>query len=239
MSEPRSVPRVGRPDSLRAKVHQALRDRIHAGAVGLDERLVDVDIAVALGVSRMPVREALLQLAHEGYLVATTRGFMLPRLTRADMADIFEVRRLLEPRAAAHAARDLTAEGLEGLAVAAALAAEAAGAGDAEALHRANVAFRAGWLGAIANQRLAAAIARFSDQVQAVRLATLRDPETQPIVVEGLQGLLDAFRKRDSVLAADRMARFIDAAELSFTALSGDEAGTTVPGPAAAAGGAR
>ncbi|WP_353038913.1 GntR family transcriptional regulator [Mesorhizobium sp. M1300] len=45
------------------------------------QKLVDVDIAARLGISRMPVRDALMQLVHEGYLVGTTRGFTLPTLT--------------------------------------------------------------------------------------------------------------------------------------------------------------
>ena len=100
----------GRPDSLRQQIYQDLRASFQRGEVGPDERLIDVNIAEAMGVSRMPVREALLQLMNEGYLVGTTRGFALPRLTLADITDIFEVRKLLEPRAAANAARDLDAQ---------------------------------------------------------------------------------------------------------------------------------
>ena len=53
--------------------------------------------------TRMPVRQALLRLVSEGYLIGTTRGFVTPTLTNDDIHEIFEVRRLLEPSAAAGA----------------------------------------------------------------------------------------------------------------------------------------
>jgi DNA-binding GntR family transcriptional regulator len=216
--------RSRRTDSLRSRVYGEILDRIRRGDVAQDDRLVDVDIAARLGVSRMPVREALLQLTHEGYLVGTTRGFMRPRLTLDDVADIFEVRRLLEPRAAAHAARDIDDAGVARLREAVAEAEAALAAADVDLLFHANVAFRDEWMGAVRNARLTSAIYRFIDHVQIVRLATLHDPETQPIVVEGLRRLADAFARRDGVAAHDRMARFIDTAEERFRRLAAVDA---------------
>jgi DNA-binding GntR family transcriptional regulator len=206
--------------SLRARVYDDIRDRIHRGLLGQDEKLVDVDIANQLGISRMPVREALLQLTHEGYLVGTTRGFMLPRLTASDVANIFEVRRLLEPRAAAHAARDLDADGMERLAAALADAEQAAATADAELLFEANVRFRRCWLEAVGNDRLASAIARFADHVQVVRLGTLTHAPTQAVVVAGMRKLYQAFAQRDAMAAFDHMTRFIETAEERFVALT-------------------
>lgn len=206
--------------SLRARVYQEIRDRIHQGDLGRDEKLVDVDIANRLGVSRMPVREALLQLMHEGYLVGTTRGFMLPRLTSVDVANIFEVRRCLEPRAAALAARDIGAEGLTRLASALKDAEKAAERGDADLLFQANVRFRGCWLEAVSNDRLASAIARFADHVQVVRLGTLAHLPTQAVVVVGMRKLHDAFFRHDSMAAFDHMTSFIQTAEERFVALS-------------------
>lgn len=206
--------------SLRARIYDEIRDRIHRGDVDRDEKLVDVDLADRMGVSRMPVREALLQLTHEGYLVGTTRGFMLPRLTSTDVANIFEVRRCLEPRAAAHAARDIDADGMERLHSALLDADKAAANGDAELLFQANVRFRRCWLEAVRNDRLASAIARFADHVQTVRLGTLAHLPTQAVVVAGMRKLYEAFSRRDSMAAFDHMTRFIETAEERFVALT-------------------
>jgi DNA-binding GntR family transcriptional regulator len=206
----------GRPDSLRHQIYQDLRARLQQGEVGPDERLIDVNIAEAMCVSRMPVREALLQLMNEGYLVGTTRGFALPRLTLADITDIFEVRKLLEPRAAANAARDLGAADDARLKDALDRARLALSVQDAVELSSANIAFRETWLGAVRNERLAATISRFADHVQVVRFGTLNDLATQPIVVGGMEKLYDAFVRRDAIAAQDHMTVFIAEAEKSF-----------------------
>lgn len=220
MSDEMARPFKGSGSSLRAQIYEDIRDRIHRGALGANDRLVDVEIAGNLGVSRMPVREALLQLTHEGYLVGTTRGFMLPTLTPTDVANIFEVRRCLEPRAAAHAARTLDPAGMERLAAALQDAEEAVATADAELLFQANVRFRRSWLEAVDNDRLASAIARFADHVQVVRLGTLTHQPTQAVVLAGMRRLYDAFANRDSMAAFDHMTTFIQHAEERFVALT-------------------
>lgn len=207
-----------RPNSLREQIRESIRTQLQHGEIGPEDRLVDVEIANKLGVSRMPVREALLQLVNEGYLVGTTRGFMLPTLSLKDIGDIFEVRKLLEPRAAANAARNLTPESEATLREALARAKKAHAARDFDELAAANRLFRATWLAAEPNWRMAATIQRFVDQVQVVRLGTLDDPETQDIVVAGLEKIVNAFIRRDAASVEALMMTFILDAERSFFA---------------------
>lgn len=204
---------------LSERIYLDLRARLQRGAIGPQLRLVDLEIAEAYGTSRMPVREALLRLANEGYLVGTTRGFVTPTLSLEDIRDIFEVRRLLEPQAAANAARDLDDESRARLTEAIGEARAAIAHDDVDRLILANISFRGCWLGALRNVRLATALARFVDHVQTVRLGTLGDPKTRAVVAEGLEGLYDAFMRRDSHVAAERMAAFMIAAEQAFFAV--------------------
>lgn len=213
-----------RRENLRERIYSDLLGRLQRSEVGPRDRLVDTEIAAAWGTSRMPAREALLQLVNEGYLTGTTRGFVVPHLSDQDIRDIFEVRRLLEPRAAAHAARDLTPAAAQALADALAEAEAADACADAERMIRANIAFRGAWLACVRNDRLAGTIARFVDHVQAVRLQTLRRAATRRVVVDGLAGLHAAFASRDPIFAADRMAVFIGAAEQAFFAARAAEA---------------
>ncbi|XOT96321.1 GntR family transcriptional regulator, partial [Alcaligenes pakistanensis] len=66
-----------REPNIREQVYGMLRQDISLGKIGFDVRLVDNEIAASLNVSRMPVREALLQLKNEGVLDGTSRGFVL------------------------------------------------------------------------------------------------------------------------------------------------------------------
>lgn len=207
-----------RGDSLRARVYNEVLTRLKRGDIATGERLVDVALAATLGISRMPVREALLQLTHEGYLIGTSRGFMIATLTPGEIADIFEVRRLLEPRAAANAARDLTPAARKELAAALLEARRALASGDVSRMSQANSQFRGAWLTDLRNRRMAETIARFADHVQIVRLGTLANVETQRVVVNGLEQLFEAFSRRDPLTVHDRMLSFITRAEESYFA---------------------
>lgn len=207
-----------RRESIRERIYADLRRRLQRSEFGTDDKLVDVDIAAAYGASRMPAREALLQLVNEGYLVGTTRGFTLPTLSLQDVRDIFEVRRLLEPRAAAQAARNLDDSAEAALGAALAEAEAATRDGDTERLILANIDFRAAWMARVGNARLADTLSRFVDHVQTVRLETLRRPATRQIVVDGLEDIHAAFVTRDPMTASDRMSAFIGAAEQAFFA---------------------
>lgn len=204
--------------SHRSRIHETLRLRLLRGEVGPDVRLVDHAIAEEMGVSRMPVREALMQLVSEGYLESTSRGFALPNLSADRIAEVFTLRRLLEPHAVACVARDRTAEDLDamrsGLAVA-----EGAGE-DVAAFHRGSEAFRNALLGAVRNSELRHAIQRYSGQVQSVRFATLPDPLARRTIIGGLQALVAAFEAQDGPRAADLMLRFIYDAETAYTRIA-------------------
>jgi DNA-binding GntR family transcriptional regulator len=216
--------RLKKPGSLRERIYSDLRVRLQRCEFGPDDRLVDVDVAATYGTSRMPVREALLQLVNDGFLVGTTRGFVIPTLMLEDIREIFEVRKLLEPRAAAHAARDLDRKAETALTKAIGEARAAVAAGEVERLIMANIDFRTGWLACVHNKRLATTIARFVDHVQTVRLETLRRTPTQKVVIDGLEDLYAAFMDRDPINAGDRMAAFIGAAEQAFFAARKDAA---------------
>jgi DNA-binding GntR family transcriptional regulator len=73
---------------LRDQVYKALLASIQSGELPAGKRVRDTDIALKLGVSRTPVREALLQLAREGVLQADTgRGFSMRGLDAAEMRE--------------------------------------------------------------------------------------------------------------------------------------------------------
>jgi DNA-binding GntR family transcriptional regulator len=204
--------------SHRTRIHETLRLRLLRGEVGPNVRLVDHAIAEEMGVSRMPVREALMQLVSEGYLEGTSRGFTLPNPAPERIAEVFVLRRLLEPHAVACAARDRTADDL-GLMHEALGVAERAGE-EVAAFHRGAEAFRNAWLGAVRNHELRHAIQRYSGQVQSVRFKTLPNPDARRTIIQGLRALLHAFAAQDGPMAADLMLRFIYDAETAYTRIA-------------------
>jgi DNA-binding GntR family transcriptional regulator len=75
---------------LRDEVHTALRERIVEGAFPPGSRLPDVQLAAELGVSRTPVREALLRLVREGLVENDpNRGFFVAPLSRREVLETY------------------------------------------------------------------------------------------------------------------------------------------------------
>lgn len=206
------------PPGTSVQIHDVLIARIQNGEVDPQERLVDTAVATEFGVSRMPARDALMRLAHEGYLEQTTKGFVLPRIDHREILEIFDLRRLLEPRAAALAAQNLSEDAFGRLEAALKKARQAMTGGDREKLFRACEIFRNGWINAVPNVSLRKAVQRYMTQVQAVRMMTFADPANHPVIVDGNTGLFEAFRRRDAVAAADRILRFVFDGEAAYLA---------------------
>lgn len=105
------LPPLGRPMTQTDLVASSLREAILSGRLGIDEVLVERRIAEQLGVSKTPVREALILLGNSGLVTATrNRGVRVRRLTRADARHVYEQRVLLEPWAIASVVRSGTAD---------------------------------------------------------------------------------------------------------------------------------
>jgi DNA-binding GntR family transcriptional regulator len=82
---------------LRDEVYRRLLDRVQRGDLSGGSRLRDADLAVELGVSRTPVREALLRLAREGVLETTMgHGFRVRRLEPGEIREVGAILAQLE-----------------------------------------------------------------------------------------------------------------------------------------------
>lgn len=83
--------------STAVRVAGVLRERIARGALRPGSRLIELDISRELGVSRSPVREALLRLAEEGLVeILPYRGAMVVPLDKARLTELLEFRLALE-----------------------------------------------------------------------------------------------------------------------------------------------
>jgi DNA-binding GntR family transcriptional regulator len=87
------------------RVSEELREAILSGEFEPGERLRTASLAKRFGSSRTPVREALVQLEGEGLVdIEPRRGALVRSFASADLIDLYEIRALLEPAAAARAA---------------------------------------------------------------------------------------------------------------------------------------
>lgn len=95
-----------RDDTLSERVYARLRAALVGGRLVPGQKLVHRQLALELGVSPTPVREALLRLVSDGALDLDARGIAwVPRLRPDRYAEIMDLRVMLEGHAAAEAAR--------------------------------------------------------------------------------------------------------------------------------------
>jgi len=109
----RAYPRL-QPQSLPNMVLEQLMESIMDGKIGMGEKLNTEELATQLGVSRMPVRDAIKQLEVMG-LVETTpyAGARVIELNKQDVGEIYLERKALEPLAAYYACQNITDEEIE------------------------------------------------------------------------------------------------------------------------------
>jgi DNA-binding GntR family transcriptional regulator len=82
---------------LRADVHKELLGLILQGTLTPGQRLRDTELAQQLGVSRTPVREALLRLEREGFISSQLhQGFSVKPLSESEIRDVYPLVGLLE-----------------------------------------------------------------------------------------------------------------------------------------------
>ena len=102
--------------SLSTKAYNHIRSQVFSGELAPGDRLVNRALAKELGTSFIPVREAISRLASEGLVEQVAgAGAFVRAFDRQEISEIYDVRDLFEPFAAAQAARFLTDHELEEL----------------------------------------------------------------------------------------------------------------------------
>lgn len=101
---------------LRELVCENIRQAIIDGTFSPGERLMEIQLADEMGVSRTPVREAIRKLELEGFVVMIPRrGTYVADISIKDITEIYEIRTCLDVLAAGLAAERITDEELETL----------------------------------------------------------------------------------------------------------------------------
>ena len=98
---------------LRDVVFNTLREAILKGDLKPGERLMELQLAAQLGVSRTPIREAIRMLEQEGLAVTVPRkGAEVAKMTLKGMEDVLEIREALDILACQLACERITEEQL-------------------------------------------------------------------------------------------------------------------------------
>ena len=99
---------------LRDVVFHTLREAILKGELKPGERLMELQLASKLGVSRTPIREAIRMLEQEGLAVTIPRkGAEVAKMTEKDMEDVLQIREVLDELAVSLACDNISEEEMQ------------------------------------------------------------------------------------------------------------------------------
>lgn len=202
------MPRFQRPQTVAEGVYQHLRHELLTGKLEAGQWLREKELAESLNVSRTPVREAVRQLAQEGFLlIEANRGVRVRSLSLAEAIDTYEVREKLESMAAGLAARNVDAAARTELE--AHLRAMAAVARDDQAEHiRTDNEFHSLVARLSGNQVLEELVERLSERVMRVKVLT-RDVNVSALARQQHEGIVAAISAGDVAAAESTMSQHI------------------------------
>ena len=183
---------------LRDVVFNTLRQAILKGEMEPGERLMEIQLAQKLGVSRTPIREAIRKLELEGLVIMIPRkGAEVAHITEKDMKDVLEVRSALEELAATLACRNVTADRLNELKAANKVFESAIVSKDVVAIVDADVAFHDIIYAMTENARLIQIINNLSEQMYRYRLEYVKDARTHSILISEHNDIIRQFSIRN------------------------------------------
>jgi len=162
--------------ALAEKAYREIKAMVLANRVHGGEYLLEEDLARAVGMSRTPLREALVQLQNEGLVtIVPRRGVRIVPLTVEDMKEVHDLMQWLESQACyALANRPDRAVHVNAMRVKVDEMQRSLAAGDIQAWARANDRFHTLLVASAGNGRLSRICENLLDQSQRVRAFTLR-----------------------------------------------------------------
>lgn len=196
---------------LRDVVFHTLRDAILKGELKPGERLMELQLAEKLGVSRTPIREAIRMLEQEGLAVTIPRkGAEVAGLTEKDMQDVLQVREALDELAANIACEMITKEELEELVQAKEEFESAIHTKDIKRIAETDMKFHDIIYHATRNPKLVNILSNLREQMYRYRMEYLKDERNFPVLLKEHQEIVEGFREKNKALVADSMRKHVE-----------------------------
>ncbi|MHC1759782.1 MAG: GntR family transcriptional regulator [Negativicutes bacterium] len=199
---------------LREVVYETLREAIRNGSLTPGERLMEIQLAEELGVSRTPVREAIRKLELERFVVMLPRrGTYVANLSLKDINEVFEIRAALDGLAAGLAAERITEEELEQMERLLVEIAEYIEQHNNQKIVEADEAFHDILYRASRNERLVGIICNLREQFARFRSVSIKYPGRLQNTLEEHRQLVEAIAQRNPEAAQQKAREHIENAE--------------------------
>ena len=196
---------------LRDVVFNTLRQAILRGELKPGERLMEIQLANQLGVSRTPIREAIRKLELEGLVLMIPRkGAEVADITEKSLLDVLEVRRALEELSAQLACDRITEEEILELKVAAEEFKKVLKSSDVTEIAEADVRFHDVIYLATKNQKLISLLNNLREQMYRYRVEYLKKEEVYEQLIREHEEIIEHISRREKDEATRIVCQHID-----------------------------
>jgi DNA-binding GntR family transcriptional regulator len=196
-----------RPPTAQEAILAELRRFIVTGVLRPGQKIVQDSLAAELGVSRVPLREALKILEGEGQVTYSAhRGYSVTELSLSDLVEVYRIREILEAEAVTIAVPQLTPEDIDRFEEAGRDVQAAADNADVIAMTTANRRFHFALMDACALPRLMWLIGLSWDATEVYRAVYYNERHHRELVAAEHRALVDAVRAGDAPTAIKVLA---------------------------------
>jgi|UniRef100_UPI003FED52F4 transcriptional regulator, gntR family len=195
---------------LRDVVFNTLREAILKGELQPGERLMELQLASKLGVSRTPIREAIRMLEQEGLAVTVPRkGAEVAKMTEKDMEDVLQVREALDELAASIACELMTKEELEELRGAMREFELSTKTKEIKRIAQADVDFHDIIYRSTDNPKLVSLLNNLREQMYRYRVEYLKDEKNYPILMSEHSEIVEGLQNKDKARVTAAMHKHV------------------------------
>ena len=203
---------------LRDVVFKTLRQAILKGELEPGERLMEIQLAERLGVSRTPIREAIRKLELEGLVLMIPRkGAEVAKISEKSLRDVLEVRRSLEELAIELACQRMTEEEVDALEQTQEEFKAAVACGDARKIAETDETYHDVIYKGTGNARLVQILNNLREQMYRYRLEYIKDEDKRQILLLEHDKILKAVKLRRVEEAKEAMREHIDNQEITVS----------------------
>ncbi|MFT4005538.1 MAG: GntR family transcriptional regulator [Lacrimispora sp.] len=203
---------------LRDVVFNTLRQAILKGELAPGERLMEIQLAERLGVSRTPIREAIRKLELEGLVLMIPRkGAEVAKISEKSLRDVLEVRRSLEELAIELACQRMTSEDIDELEKKQEEFQAAIINGKVMEIAETDEAYHDVIYKGTCNDRLVQMINNLREQMYRYRLEYIKDEDKRQILLLEHENILRALKQRKTEEAKEAMREHIDNQEITVS----------------------
>ena len=196
---------------LRDVVFKTLREAILRGDLKPGERLMELQLAAKLGVSRTPIREAIRMLQQEGLAVTIPRrGAEVAAMTEKDMEDVLQVREALEILAVQLASEKITKEQIAELEERLKAFEQAVETAEVKQIAQSDIDFHDLIYTAAENPRLVVLLNNLREQIYRYRVEYLKDEKNYPRLIEEHRQIMQGLKERNEQYVVEMRKKHMD-----------------------------